>query len=72
MKTLVTGATGFVVSAIADKLRRRDHDIVGLARSESAATVRPMYFADAERWVRIDQIEGGTHVLQNTGKRGPR
>ena len=37
MKTLVTGATGFVGSAIADELRRRGHDIVGLARSESSA-----------------------------------
>ena len=37
MKVLVTGATGFVGSAIADELRRRDHDIVGLARGERSA-----------------------------------
>ena len=37
MKILVTGATGFVGSAVAEELRRRRHDIVGLARSESSA-----------------------------------
>ena len=37
MKIFVTGATGFIGSAIADELRRRGHDIVGLARSESSA-----------------------------------
>ena len=73
MKILVTGATGFAVSAIADKLRRRGHDTVGPARSKSAATVRPICSADAERWVRVDQIEGGgTHVLEDTGEHGPR
>ena len=37
MKILVTGATGFVGAAIADELRRRGHDIVGLARCERSA-----------------------------------
>ena len=37
MRVFVTGATGFIGSAVANELRRRDHDMVGLTRNESSA-----------------------------------
>ena len=37
MKVLVTGATGYIGSALADALRSAGHEVTGLARSEEAA-----------------------------------
>jgi nucleoside-diphosphate-sugar epimerase len=38
LKVLVTGATGYIGSPVADRLLRRGHHVLGLARSERSAT----------------------------------
>lgn len=39
MRILVTGATGYIGAAVADALITRGHDVLGLARSQTAASV---------------------------------
>jgi nucleoside-diphosphate-sugar epimerase len=49
MHVFLTGATGFIGSAIVAELRAAGHRIVGLARSESAATTLAEWGVDVHR-----------------------
>jgi uncharacterized protein YbjT (DUF2867 family) len=41
MKIIITGGTGFIGSAVLDRLLARDHDVIALVRSDQAAAAWP-------------------------------
>jgi uncharacterized protein YbjT (DUF2867 family) len=53
LRILLIGATGLIGSAVAARLKREGHEIVGLSRGEAAAARR----LPVDRWVRLDLRE---------------
>lgn len=50
MRVLLTGATGFIGSAVAARLRAEGHEVIGVTRNLGAAARR----VAVSRWVRLD------------------
>ena len=50
MRILLTGATGLIGSAIAARLKREGHEVIGVTRAEGVATRR----VPVDRWVTLD------------------
>jgi nucleoside-diphosphate-sugar epimerase len=78
MRVFMTGATGYIGSHVAAELRRRGHDVVGLARDESAsekllrADIHPV-MGDMEDTPVLREMVGDADAVVHCGfARGPR
>ena len=67
MKVLVTGATGFIGSAVVERLVVRGHQVQGLARSEAAAEKVRKLGAEPVAGKLADAVHIGTHAAASDG-----
>ena len=83
MKVLVTGATGYLGAVAAEALATRDHQVLGLARSERSASALRMRGIEPVMGDFGDPVEPGQrrsrgqtrrrseHRQRRRGERGP-
>src|ERR1700680_2159309 len=78
MRVFMTGATGYIGSHVAWELKRRGHDVVGLARDESASEkllrggIHPVMGDMEDTAVLHEMVRDADAVVHCGFARGPR